>query len=324
MNNKHIFLSLLGVLALIGLWMIGVRKKEGVSKEGVLCTIGILQAASHPALDAVRQGFIDEIKSQVGDKVNFVVNNGQGSISTIHAMAQQFHAKQEINGVFAIATPAAQAMASVEKERPICIAAVSLTPATQQFLSEKNICGTSDMIDVRAEVEAMKALLPYVQTVGILFSTAEINSVAMSEIMVKELEKIGLASQLIGITSEADIEPALMSALRKVDVVLAPTDNMVANAIALVSDLINKAGKPLVVSDNMLVKYGALMARGVDYYESGKQAGKIALQVFVQGKKPHELSIVKAKTKEIFVNKEVARALGVVIPDSIKGDVVLV
>src|SRR5436190_7684961 len=118
------------------------RMGKEIKQERKLYTIGILQTASHPALDAARQGFIDEIQSQVNDKVNFVINNGQGSISTIHTIAQQFHAKQDIDGIFAIATPAVQAMVSIEKEKPICIAAVSVTPAL--FLSEKNVCGVSD------------------------------------------------------------------------------------------------------------------------------------------------------------------------------------
>jgi putative ABC transport system substrate-binding protein len=322
MNSKHvIWIGIVGCV-LVGAYIFKIRKQS--KQEGVLYTIGILQTASHPALDAARQGFIDEIKKEIGDKINFVINNGQGSVSTIHTIAQQFHAKQSIDGIFSIATPATQAMISIEKEKPICVAAVSVTPTVQELLKGNNVFGISDMIDVRAEVEAMKALLPHCNTVGILFCTAEVNSVAMAEIMVKELEKIGLIPQVIGVTSEADIEPALTSTLRKIDVLLMPTDNMVANAIALIADIMRKSEKPFVVSDNMLVKYGALMARGVDYYESGKQAGTLAVQVFMHGKKPHELSIVKAQTKEIYVNKKICDMLDVIIPDSIKKDVVYV
>ena len=99
---------------------------------------------------------------------------------------------------------------------------------------------------------------------------------------------------------------------------------MVANAIALIADIMQKQQKPFVVSDNMLVKHGALMARGVDYYESGKQAGALAVQLCMHGKKPHELSIIKAQTKEIYVNRKICDMLGIVIPDSIKKDVVYI
>ena len=320
-RNNRILLLMIGV----GIGVIAFYKMAVVRKKDQLFTIGILQTASHPALDAAREGFMAAITDAVGDKINFVVHNGQGTISSIHTIAQQFHAKQDIDAIFAIATPAAQAMVSVEKEKPIIIAAVSLSPQLGSIFSVPNICGTSDMIDVRKEVEAMKMLLPQdIKTVGILYCTAEVNSVAMSQIMVTELEQAGYTPLLVGVTSEADMEPAILSAARKVDAFLAPTDNVVANTITLIVDLMNKANKPLIVSDNMLVKNGALMARGVDYYESGKQAGAVALHVLLQHKKPSDLPIVRANNKEIFVNKAVLDKFGFTIPGAIARDVVLV
>ena len=297
-------------------------------------TIGILQTASHPALDAARDGFMKTLQQKLGDDIGFVVSNGQGSISTIHTIAQQFHARDDIQAIYAIATPAAQAMASVEKEKPIIIAAVTVAPEPslrQGFggqvgisFAEPNICGVSDMINVRAEVEAMHALLPNLKTVGIVFSTAEVNSVAVSKIMVTELERAGINPLVVGIASESDIEPAVMSALRKIDALIAPTDNTIANTIALIADLARKAEKPLIVSDNMLVKYGPLMARGVDYYESGTQAATVALQLLINHKKPYELPILGAESKNVFVNTQTLANLKLVIPDALATDVVMV
>lgn len=320
-NNIIIWLIIIG----LSIGIMAVYKILIVRKKDHLFTIGILQTASHPALDAARDGFIDAINSAIGDKFDFVVRNGQGNISSIHTIAQQFHAKQDIDAIFAIATPAAQAAVAVEKEKPIIIAAVSLSPQLADIFSAANICGTSDMIDVRKEIDAMRALLPEtIATIGILYSTAEVNSVVMSQKMVEELERAGYTPVLVGVTSEADIEPAILSAARKVDAFLAPTDNMVANAITLIVDLVNKVHKPLMVSDNMLVHHGALMARGVDYYESGKQAGEVLLQLMLHNKKPQYLPIVQANNKDIFINKKVLDSFGFTISDAIAQDVVFV
>ena len=215
-------------------------------------------------------------------------------------------------------------MVSVEKEKPIIIAAVTVSPELGIDFSASNICGVSDMINVRGQVEAMHLLLPDIKTVGILFSTAEVNSIAMSKVMITELERVGYSPLIIGIASESDIEPATMSALRKVDALIAPTDNTIANTIALIADLARKAEKPLIVSDNMLVKQGPLMARGVDYYESGTQAADIALQLLIHHKKPYELPILGAESKSIFINTQTAAALNVVIPEELAADVVAV
>jgi putative ABC transport system substrate-binding protein len=319
-NRIHIVLIVLAVS--LGIIVVSRRMKTRARKQ--MYTIGILQTASHPALDAAREGFMATIQ-EMGDQVEFVIRNGQGAISTIHALAQQFHAKGETDAVFAIATPAAQAMISVEKETPIIIAAVSVTPDRVADFSASNLCGVSDAIDVRAEVAAMKGLLPEsIKTVGIIFCSAEVNSVATSQIMVAELEKAGYTPVLCSVASEIDMEPAIASAVRKVDALLAPTDNVVANSIALIADIAAKANKPLIVSDNLLVKQGALMARGVDYYESGKQAGDIALQILVDKKKPQAIGIVQADSKEIYVNKQKLEQLGLTVSDPIKNDVVLV
>jgi putative ABC transport system substrate-binding protein len=323
MEFKRTHIALLLLVISFGVVVVSRRMKTRTRKQ--MYTIGIVQTASHPALDAAREGFVAMIQEEMGNKVDFIVRNGQGSINTIHAMAQQLHAKQEVDVVFAIATPAAQAMISVEKEKPIIIAAVSVTPELADNFSASNICGVSDMINVRAEVEAMKALLPQdVKTVGIIFCSAEVNSVAVSQIMVTELEKAGYTPVLCSVASEIDMEPAIISAVRKVDALLAPTDNVVANSIALIADIAAKANKPLIVSDNLLVKSGALMARGVDYYESGKQAGDIALQILVDKKRPQDIGIVQADNKEIYVNKQKLEQLGLTVSDAIKNDVVLV
>jgi putative tryptophan/tyrosine transport system substrate-binding protein len=319
-NKRNILVIILFGLIFIGILVI----KRRIIKKHNHFTIGIIQTASHPALDAVREGFIAQIKRET-DTIDFVVRNGQGSITNIHTIAEQFHAKSDIDALFAIATPAMQAAISVEKEKPIIVAAVTITPELGIAIAEDNVCGVSDMIDVQKEIQAMKEILPEsINNIGIVYSTAEINSVTMAHIMVKELEKIGFIPMLIGISSESDIEPALLSALRKVDGIVCPTDNMVANAIALIADIMQKANKPLIVSDNLLVAKGALMARGVDYYESGKQAGTIAVNVLMNGKKPQELSVIRTENNDIYLNKRIAEQLGYTISENVIKKAILV
>jgi putative ABC transport system substrate-binding protein len=239
----------------------------------------------------------------------------------MHAIAENFHIKKDIAGIFAIATPAAQAVSSIEKQKPLCVAAVSVLPELKSLFCEENIFGVSDAINVPAQIEAMHELLPECKTIGILYSSGEINSLATSRSMAQELEKHGLRVLFIEITSEIDIEMVLTSAVRKIDALLTPTDNMVASSIALIVDITHTSKKPLIVSDILLVKYGALMGYGVDYYESGRQAGILALDVFLQKKNPVDISIVSADSQKIVVNKGVCQELGIVIPHSIKDSI---
>jgi putative tryptophan/tyrosine transport system substrate-binding protein len=281
-------------------------------------TIGILQTASHPALDAARDGFVEELKNKLGSSVAFVIQNAQGSVANAHALAQQFHANKRLSGFFAIATPAAQAMTTVEKERPIMIAAVTDPVALGLIHPTTNVCGTKDMIDVPSEIEMLIALVPQAHHIGLLYTSGELNSIALVTKMRQELQKRGLKATDFAFGSETDVQAMVALACRKTDLLLAPTDNMVASTISVIATTALASKKPLIVSDTMLVRSGPLAARGVDYKASGKRAAQIAFQVLVGGKKPGDIPIEQAESSELFINQSTLRALGLSVPDSLK------
>lgn len=277
-------------------------------------TIGILQTATHPALDDAKKGFVEAVKEKMGGDVSFVVRNGEGSSTQMHAIAEHFHGRPAIDAVYAIATPAVQAMASVERVKPIIIAAVTDPQQLGIMTPNTNVCGTSDMIDVEQEIESMQLLLPSVKSVSVIYSPSEINATIIAEKMKDSLSKKGITPRLVPITTQADVVSAISSALTKSDALLAPTDNLIASAITIIADLARKARKPLIVSDNTLVTYGALMAQGVNYYESGKESGRIAHEVLVAKKHPYEIPIVHETSKKLVINKQVLQELGLIVP----------
>ncbi len=319
---KKIMLSI-GITIIFFASFVMVKRSKQPTKTAAYA-VGIVQTASHPALDAVREGFIEVLQRKMGDSIEFVIQNAQGSVAQAHAIAQQFHSNKQYNGFFAIATPAAQAMSAVQKEKPLIIAAVTDPDALGLMHPTTNVCGVNDMIDVRSEIEMLTQLLPNVKKVGLLYTAGEANSIAVIKQMHQELETRDLAFIDFAIGSEADISAMVHLACRKTDVILAPTDNMVACAIAIIATIAGHYKKPLIVSDNMLVKFGALAARGVDYKAHGKQAGEVAYKILVEGKKPCELPIEPTKSEQIVVNQATLAALGLTIPHELQPYVVLV
>lgn len=266
--------------------------------------IGIAQTASHPALDAARDGFTKELQKLLGNDVEFIINNAQGSIPHAHAIAQQFHANKQLNGFFAIATPAAQALSSVEKERPIIIAAVTDPYGLGLIHPGTNVCGSQDMIDVKAAIELILALVPEVKTVGLLYTSGEVNALAAAQVMRAQLAAMHIASLDFSVSQELDIAGLVESACRKVDVIFTPNDNIIASSISLVASIAQKNKIPLFVSDPMLVASGPLAARGINYTDSGAQAARIAYEVLVDGKKPSELPIAQTPSNALVINKK--------------------
>lgn len=317
--KKQVFTFLI-IIALVGSFII-LKRKSTKEVGNNMITIGILQTASHPALDAVREGFIQELQNSMPKDVEFIVHNAEGNIANAHVSAQSFHNDNAINAIFAIATPALQAAASVEKHKPIIFGAITDPRALGVISPTTNVTGASDMINVPDTIAMIKELVPTAKTVGLIYNNAEMNSVMMVNSMKKELAKEGLKVLDFGVTNEADLLPALTSALAKADVLLAPTDNTVACAITLIAQQALQAKKPLFVSDNLLVEKGALAARGIDYKTNGKLAAQRAVAILKQGKKPGELPVAYATSGRIFVNKQTAQALNLQIPKSLEDNV---
>lgn len=311
---KTKMIVLISILAALGIitWLQFSKK----SSQKTMYTIGILQTASHPALDATRDGFMQQVTAAFGKNVSFLIKNAEGSIISAHTIAQHFHANTDIDLFFAIATPALQAMALEEKNRPILFSAV--TDPTVLGIQEhtQNITGTTDRIDVKKEINSLKQLLPEVKTVGIIFNPSEINSSTLAQEMIEYLPSIGITPIKFGISSETEIFTALPAFLRKIDALLAPTDNMVASAISLIAQETKKAEKPFIVSDNLLVKQGALMAQGVDYEMLGKKAGEMAVEIINKKTTAKALPFAAPQNDTLFINSVVLQELGLTVPDN--------
>ena len=221
-----------------------------------------------------------------------------------------------------IATPAAQAAASIEKTKPIFYAAV--TDPKKAGLIRPNLCGTSDMIDVRKEIDLLLTLIPKAKKVAILFNPSEINSVILKDNMKADLELRGLQVFPIGISQGSEMAMAAISAAQKGDVILTPTDNTVAMAMPILAKVAREHKKPLIVSDNLLVEKGALAARGIDYFQSGQKAARFAFEVLVNEKKPQHIVSGGHENSVCVVNRKVLKELNLSVPDSFAGQMVFV
>lgn len=276
-------------------------------------TIGIIQTASHPALDAARNGFEAEMIKQLGAHVRFVTKNAQGSIANAQIIAQSFANNIHIDGILAIATPAAQALAHIEHIKPVFIAAVT-DPVASGLLggTNNNVCGSSDMVNSTTIAQLAITLAPTAHTAALLFTVSEASSAAMAQELQREFIKHGLQVFSVGIAQEIDL-PAAVHKACTADIIITPIDHTVASAIAFIATQTQRAKKPLIVSDNFLVNHGALAAAGVDYTIVGKQAAECAIQVLVHHKKPITLPLMK-QSGTVVINKKVLIELGLCLP----------
>ncbi len=83
--------------------------------------IGIVQIMEHPALDAARQGFLDEMAKhgyEDGKTMAVDYRSAQGNPDILASIADHF-VSENVTMVLAISTPAAQAVAGKTQTIPI-------------------------------------------------------------------------------------------------------------------------------------------------------------------------------------------------------------
>jgi len=275
--------------------------------------IGILVTATHPSLDAAVAGFQEELKKVMGASVVFIVKNIQGSVSNAHTVAQSFHADPTVMGIYAVGTLAAQAASQWEHEKPIFIAAVT-DPGAAGIADAPNVCGSVDTVDMVQVISVIRALVPSVRSIGILFNSSEANSQFLVKKMRAAVMNVGLIAQEYPVTQESEIPVATEHAIKNADVLWAPTDNTVASTIAFIAHKAVDAQKPLVISFLAPARLGWLAMVGVDYYAAGVMTALCAYDVLKNEKSPSDIGFLRPKKDSVEIDKHTAAVLQIKIP----------
>ena len=240
--------------------------------------IGISQFAEHPALDAVRQGFEDELKAQ-GVETEIIYKNAQGDTGSAGIIAQKF-AADKVDLIFGIATISAQTAKQATDTIPVLFSAVT-DPVHSQLVNSMNdvggnVTGTTDVSPMDKQLALFKQLDSNIKKVGIIYNTSESNS-EIQVAQAKEIAKpLGIEIVTVGVNNINDIPQAVNSLSSKADALYAVTDNIVASAAGLIAKSAAERKMLTIAAEEGPVKNGLLMTDGLSYYELGKQTGVMA------------------------------------------------
>ena len=117
-----------------------------------------------------------------------------GDQSNIQTIANRF-VNNEVDMILAIATPAAQAVASATTDIPILVTAVTDLVSARLVESNEapgtNVTGTSDMNPVADQIQLIKTLFPDAKTVGVIYNSSEVNSQIQAEMAKEAIEAAG-------------------------------------------------------------------------------------------------------------------------------------
>ena len=310
MKKSIVFAAAVAALALFS----SCQKKDKKIK------IGVIQLVEHPALDKNYQGFVDGLKEAGyvdGQNISIDYQNAQGEQANCVTIAQKL-VNDQSDLIFAIATPAAQAVANTTSDIPILVSSVT-DPKTAQLVesNEKpgtNVSGTSDLTPCAAQIALLKRLVPSAKKIAILFCSSEENSKFQAKLAEAACEKEGLDFVEATVSNTNEVQQVVQSLIGKVDAIYAPTDNMIASSFATVALVATPNKIPVICGEEGMVQGGGLATYGINYYELGLQTAKMAVEVLKDGKKPADMPIQYLEKCDFSYNKEVAEELGIEIP----------
>ncbi|MBS6196012.1 MAG: ABC transporter substrate-binding protein [Clostridiales bacterium] len=282
--------------------------------SGETYNIGVLQFMPHTALDASNEGFFAALDDS-GIKYKADQQNAAGETSTCQTIAETL-VNSNNDLIFAIATPAAQAMASATSEIPIVLTAVT-DPADAGLVASNeapggNVTGSSDLTPVKEQIALVKKLFPEAKKVGLLYCSSEANSVFQINMAKEACEAEGLEYEDLTVSSSNEIQTVVESAVGNVDVLYSPTDNVVANNMATVSMVANENKLPMICGEEGMVTNGGLITYGIDYHEVGYLAGQMAAKILTGESQSADMPIeyLDASKCALKINEDTAAALG--------------
>ena len=208
-------------------------------------------------------------------------------------------------------------MAGVTEEIPVLLTAVT-DPAESGLVNDNekpgvNVSGTSDLTPVKEQIDLLKQLLPDAEKVGLLYCSAESNSqlqIAMAE---EACKAAGLSCEEYTVPSSNEIQSVVESMVGKVDVIYAPTDNVIAAGMSTVAMIATDNQIPVICGEAGMVNAGGLATYGIDYYQLGYMTGEQAIEILTKGADVAEMPIgyLPAERCALTVNKTTADALGI-------------
>ncbi len=309
--------KLLVSMMAVGLMLSGCGSAENASTPTDLAEakVGVIQLMQHDALDASYEGFKD-VLVEAGvkeDNIDYLV---AGEASNCPTVADKL-VNADNHLIYAIATPALQAVAASTQTIPVVGCAVTDYESTKLVQSNEkpggNVTGASDLTPIKEQFDLLKELLPDAKKVAIMYCGSEDNSIIQGKMAEEAAKNLGLTPVIYTISDSNDIQSVTEKICSdKNDVIYIPTDNLLATYMTSVENIASQHKIPCIVGEEAVVLNGGYATYGLNYYNLGKLAGQQALAILKGEASVSEtpISFLDAKDCKLVINLKTAKKCG--------------
>ncbi|WP_307999239.1 ABC transporter substrate-binding protein [uncultured Gemmiger sp.] len=282
-------------------------------------TVGICQLVQHEALDAATQGFKDALTAKLGDAIKFDEQNASGDSANCATIVNGF-VSNNVDLILANATAPLQAAAQATATIPVLGTSVT-DYATALDISDwtgtvgNNISGTSDLAPLDQQAAMIKELFPDAKNVGLLYCSAEPNSVYQCDVMEGYLTDMGFTVSRYAFTDTNDVTSVSQTAADASDVIYIPTDNTAASNTEAIANVLLPAKVPAVTGEEGICSGCGVATLSISYYDLGYATGEMAAKILTEGADVSAMPVQYAPNVTKKYNAANCEALGLTIPD---------
>ena len=317
MKMKKIIAVIMSLMLVLSLGACGTPAAD----DGAY-TVGICQLVQHDALDAATLGFKEALTEKLaadGKTVEFIEQNASGDAATCVTICNQLVA-EGVDLMMGNATAALQAAAAASAEIPVVGTSITdyataLEIADWTGKTGSNITGTADLAPLDQQAAMIRELFPEAKKVGILYCSAEANSVYQSDVITGYLKDMGYEVEVFTFADSNDVANVTTAACAAADVLYIPTDNTAASCTETIANVAIPAGKAIVAGEAGICSGCGVATLSIDYYDIGYKAGEMAYEILVNGTNPGEMEIQYAPEVEKLFNEANCTALGITLPE---------
>ena len=276
------------------------------STDGKVYTVGICQLVQHEALDAATQGFKDALTEKLGEgNVKFDEQNASGDSANCTTIVSGF-VSTGVDLILANATAPLQAAAQATADIPV------LGTSVTDYATALDI---SDLAPLDQQAAMIQEMFPNAKTVGLLYCSAEPNSVYQCDVIEGYLTEMGLETTRYAFTDTNDVTSVTQAAAAASDVIYIPTDNTAASNTEAIANVVIPEKVPVVAGEEGICKGCGVAALSISYYDLGYKTGEMAAEILADGADVSTMPVAFAPNVTKKYNAANCEALGITPPD---------
>jgi ABC-type uncharacterized transport system substrate-binding protein len=270
--------------------------------RGQLTRIAMISLVENPLLERAEAGVemgLQESGLRSGEDYVIKHYSAQGDMAQLPQIIESA-VRDKPDIIVTVTTPALIATSQRVKDIPIVFTVASDPIKLNLFTAGRpvNICGIHDDPPLDLLLKMAREYDKKLTTVGIIFDPSQMNAVISAEKLREAGKEQHIRVLEATVSGSSDLPMAVQSIIQRgAQAIILSADNLVYSGFPAIHKAASTANIPIFVTEPGLVKMGATGAIGDNFYEWGKESGKMAAQV-ISGVAPAQLPVRATRVYE--------------------------